>query len=385
MIERLIICQGTAQLVTAVNALRKHVERTKVDSEQPESREHLLICGLAVSAQQELEFVRTIERIASLLHPFATISRLSDGVIERMYVCAQHTSGALDIAGMFYKAIGMNHFDEVFIVRDWQACNVLVLSAFPDAMHVCYGDSVGVYFPKNFMLGKSTFFSSIASWSSKLRMSRSSLLLNSRLDVSYLLLPEAFGSPPSGQVVSTEPANLLDIFNSLSSLLDKNLLNDLREQIKGRFVWVLMGSNFSEQGMMSIGAEVDAYYDWIKGLNPDPNIVLLIKAHPRDRAGKHELLEQRLQNLFNDIFSVNEIGSPYLPVEVLLLNLIPFARNLECLTVSTACLATRLVLGINTYIGFGDELVTKYVVSSRQLERCQHESDLRRLCADFQE
>lgn len=381
--ERLIICQGTAQLVTAVNALRQHIERTNIDSEQPESREHLLICGLAVSEQQELEFVRTIERMASLLHPFATISRLSDGVIERMYVCARHASGSLDIADMFYKAIGMSHFDEVFTVRDWQACNVLALSAFPDAMHVCYGDAVGVYFPKNFMASKPTFLSFITRWFSQLRLFRSALLTNSRLDVSYLMLPEAFGSPPSGQVVSTEPASLLDIFNSLSSLLDKDLLSDLRDRIKGRSVWVLMGSNFSEQGMMSVGAEVDAYYDWIEGLNPDPNIVLLIKAHPRDQAGKHEMLERRLQNLFSDVLSVDCIGGPYLPVEVILLSLISFARNLECLTVSTACLATRLVLGINTYIGFGDELVAKYVVPSRQPERCQHESDLRRLCADF--
>jgi hypothetical protein len=109
--------------------------------------------------------------------------------------------------------------------------------------------------------------------------------------------------------------------------------------------------------------------------------VLLIKSHPRDRDGKREVLEQHLRGLFSDVLSADSVGSAYLPVEAVLLELMPIVASLQSLTVSTACLATHFVLGSKTHIGFGDELVTKYVAAGRREARCQHESDLRRLCA----
>jgi hypothetical protein len=60
----------------------------------------------------------------------------------------------------------------------------------------------------------------------------------------------------------------------------------------------------------------------------------------------------------------------------------PRVASLECLTVSTACLATHFVIGSKTHVGFGEELVTKYVAAGRRDERRRHESDLRRLCTN---
>ncbi len=380
--ERLIVCQGTAQLVTAVAALRQHATRSGHGKESVESRDHLLICGLAVSEPQVAEFARVIEQMAALLHSFATISQLSDAKLEQLLDDAGRASSAPRIAALFQQATGIGAVDEVFVVRDWQPCNVLALGAFPDATHVCYGDSVGVYLPRGFMAGKPTVRSRTAEWLRQLVSPRSALLANPRLDVSYLLLPGAFGFPPSGEVVRTESTALRDLFSRLGPLLDCALLDGLQKRLAGRPVWVLMGSNFSEQGTMTRQAEIAAYCDWIAALRPDPGTVLLIKSHPRDRPGKRELLAQHLQDLFSAVWSADSVGSAYLPIEVLLLNLMPIIASLHSLTVSTACLSTHFVVGSTTHIGFGEELVAKYAASGWRQERCQHELDLRRICAD---
>lgn len=378
--ERLIVCQGSAQLVTAVAALRQHLERSGNNEEQRQSREHLLICGLAVTEPQAENFAEVIEQMAALLHPFATISRLSDARLEKLLSDARRASSA-GIAALLKDAIGISGVNEVFTVRDWQPCNVLVLNAFPSAKHICYGDSVGVYLPRSFMANKPTVRSRIAVWLRRLASRRSALLVNPRLDISYLLLPGAFGIPPSGKVVRTEAIVLRNLFSRLSPLLDGAALDDLHKRIAGKHVWVLMGSNFSEQGMMTPQGEISAYRDWIAGLRPDPSTVLLIKSHPRDRMGKRELLGDHLRNLFSDVCSADSVGSAYLPMEALLFSLIPVAASLQCLTVSTACLGTHFVVESKTHIGFGDELVAKHVAAGRREERCQHELDLQRLCS----
>jgi hypothetical protein len=380
-IERLIVCQGTAQLVTAVAALRAHMARSTARSKSQQSREHLLICGLAVADESQAEeFATVIEKMAALLHPFATITRLADKRLEQLLAEARSVSSASGIAALLHQATGIGEIDEVFTVRDWQSCNVLALSAYPDALHVCYGDSVGVYLPKGFMAAKPTFRSRALMWLSQFRSPTSALLAEPRLDVSYLLLPGAFGPPPSGDVVRTDAAVLRDLFNILSPLLDAPAMDDLHGRVAGRSVWVLMGSNFSEQGLMTIEQEVAAYCDWIEGLHPSSDTVLLIKSHPRDRRGKRELLETRLRNHFGEVWSADSLGSAYLPMEVLLLNLKSVVASMCTLTVSTACLATHFVVRSQNYIGLGDAAVQRYVTPSRRRERRQHERDLRRLC-----
>lgn len=379
--ERLIVCQGTAQLVTAIAALHQHEATSERREGSTRSRDHLLVCGLAVAESQAQVFASVIEQMAAVLHPFATITRLGDAALEALIGKAKSASRAGEIADLLRQATGAGNVDEVFTVRDWQSCNTLALSAFPDARHICYGDSVGVYLPRGFMAGKPKAWSWIARLLHRLMSSRSALVANPRVDISYLLLPGVFGMPPGGTVVRTNVAPLRDLFGRLGALLDKTAMDDLRRRIAGRPVWVLMGSNFSEQGMMTPQAEIAAYRAWIAALRPDPGTVLLIKSHPRDRTGKRELLEQQLQDLFNDILSADSVGSPYLPIEAVLLDLMPVVASLDSLTVSTACLATHFVVGSTTHIGFGDELVSKYFTPARRHERCQHEADLRRLCA----
>lgn len=378
--ERLIVCQGTAQLVTAVAALRHHDAACAQQKRSSASRDHLLICGLAVDESQTHGFTKVIEQMAALLHPFATINQLTDSALQRVLAKAAHCSTAPQIAGLLQQAIGIGNMDEVFAVRDWQPCNILAFGAFPEARHICYGDSVGVYLPRGFMAHAPTAWSRVKDLGRQLLSLRSALLANPRVDISYLLLPGAFGLPPSGEILRTDVTTLRELFGRLGPLLDSTAMKELRGRIAGRPVWVLMGSNFSEQGIMTLEGEIAAYRIWIESLRPAADTVLLVKSHPRDRTEKRELLERNVGGLFREVISADSVGSAYLPIESMLLDVMPLTASLQTLTVSTACLATHFVVGSKTHIGFGEELVRKYVAPDWRNERCRHEADLRRLC-----
>ncbi len=380
MIERLVVCQGTAQLVTAVSALRAHAQRFDEQIGAQLSKDHLLICGLAVPEQQVQEFAIVIERMATLLHPFASIKLLDDSTLHWLIDRAKRGFGALEIAALLQKVTGLGNMDEVFTVRDWQACNVLMIGVYPNATHVCYGDSVGVYLPQGFMSPKKNLWLKSLSQLRCMLRPQIDLMDKPRVDISYLLFPDAFGMPPSGEVVQTNAVTLRDMFSNLAPLFDGSELEDILRKTAGRSVWVLLVSNFSEQGLMTQENEISAYRDWIQGLCPEQGTVLLIKSHPRDHKGKMTTLKKHLADLFDEVWSVDLVGSAYLPVEALLLELRSVAGSLRCLTVSTACLGTCFVVESKTFIGFGETLVAKYFALDRQKQRLQHESDLRRLC-----
>lgn len=381
-VRRLITCQGSAQLVTAVAALRAHDSFAGPHGDGGSNQDHLLIYGLSVPAAQTPGFVRFIEAMARLIHRFESVVHLSDQQVDALWRGAGDDLSSDRLVRQFSAVLGVDCIDEVFVVREWQRCNALVLNAFPMAAHICYGDSVGVYLPPDYAAGPASRLARVRSALRKLiRCPENSSVATPRLDRSYLLLPDAFGKPPSGKVVRTDAAVLRSLFGQLTPLLSRNWCFETAARARGGEVWVLMGSNFSEQGVMSLAQEIAAYRDWISSLAPPAGTLLLLKSHPRDESGKHEVLVNSLRGLFGEVVSADAAGSPYLPSEVFLLELARLGCRLRALTFSSACLGAHFVLSIPTVIGFGEDIIARYIEPRYRAARCRHESDLRRLCA----
>lgn len=372
--DRLIVCQGTAQLVTALAALKQHMSKER---EGNESRDHLLILGLSVSKEQTIEFASVIEKMASLLHAFSTISRIEDEEIENILQQSKH-SLKKSFKKLFQRLSGVSQIDEIFVVRDWQPYNIMVLSAYPTATHICYGDSIGIYLPKSFMAKRPTGILDIVGWFRHLVSLPLLCISKPRLDLSYLLLPNAFGCSPKGKVVSTKSKVLKELLIRLTPLIMGEKIEKLTRSLAGKNVFILMSSNFSEQGVMSIESEIRAYREWSEQFS-ESDSVLLIKSHPRDSLYKRKMILDCLRNVFSEVISVDSIGSAYLPIEVLMLYIQPLVKNLNALTVSTACLGSYFVVNCNTVVGFGDVLVEKYFYPAWRKERIKHEHQLQEL------
>lgn len=345
-------------------------------------QDHLLICGLSVPAAQTSQFVDFIESMAQRLHRFESIIHLSDPQLDALWQHAARDQAPDGLARQLSDLLGVDRFEEVFVVREWQRCNALVLNAYPAAAHLCYGDSVGVYLPPDYAAGPASALSVLrATLQRAIRRPEAFPAERPRLDLSYLLLPGAFGQTPSGKVVRTEAAALRSLFGQLTPLLSPNWCQDTAARAGNAEVWVLMGSNFSEQRVMSLAQELAAYRDWISSLAPPAGTLLLLKSHPRDQSGKHEALAHALRGTFGEVVSADAAGSPYLPSEVFLLELARLGCRLRALTFSSACLGAHFVLGIPTMIGFGDDVGARCIEPRYRAARRRHESDLRRLCA----
>ena len=341
------------------------------------TNDHLLIFGLAVSEAQQNEFREFVERMALSIHPFASVSNLSDPQVDDLWKL--HVEKG-EVRQAFEFLTGLPEIDEVYVVRDWQLCNRLALSLYPQSLHICYGDSVGVYFPRPGNKLNDILQRTRRNFLDKMGFATTADSAF-RIDISYLLLPEAFATPPSKSIIPTNRSDFIRIYQKAIPLISNEWLRDIKRKVMGEHIWIFMGSNFSEQGLMTVEQEIAAYREWILSLVPVPaTIKLLIKSHPRDSNSKYELLADAMRTSFAEVISLNDAAGSYAPVEMVLLELRNIAKSIECLAVSTACLGCGLVLGLPTRVGFGKQLVSKYFPRRYRASRVRHEARLNELC-----
>lgn len=376
-VTRLVVCQGTAQLATAVSVLE---QRDKNVGDEVCFEDYLVILELATPEGQVSAFVNAIEQAARQLKVWSRIVHIDDKAL-RTLATAIDDEGARRNSQAVQTMLGRDRFDEIYVSREWQRGNELMLSTFANACSICYGDSAGIYLPKSFVdaspsarwkrILRETLYNSVGTRHASVR----------DLDAYYLLLPNAFGaSIPARKVTRTEISYLRDIFSRLAPLTKTKITDEIWHSLKGHSVWTLLCSNFSEQGILSVDAEVNAYKEWVVRVKPEGSEVLFIKPHPRDNEKKAQAINDALHPYFSHVISATESNS-YLPIEAMLTAFQEKGENLRVLTCSTACLGTRLVLNLPTEIGFGRDIVRKYFPRSRRKARYAHEKELARLCS----
>jgi hypothetical protein len=136
---------------------------------------------------------------------------------------------------------------------------------------------------------------------------------------------------------------------------------------------------------MTPDAEVSAYIEYLLDQGLDPDSLVLLKPHPRDRVEKLKKLEIALAGIFGSVFTLSDDFGFFLPLEALLIDLSSTGamdHNIDVLTFSSACLASEHILHLSPRIGFGARLVKKYFNAPFVEARLEHERQLLAACGE---
>lgn len=388
-LKRVVTCQGSIQLVAALAVLDQR------DDERADAglarEDHLVIYDLCAPPGQTEEFAAFIRRMATLVRDWASIVYVRP---EQLSAVAEDLGrhGAAHALESVYELLGVREADEIYLSRNWQFGNQLFINAYASALKVSYGDSIGIYFSE-------AYFSPPAppaaangfSLRGKLRGLRGRLgraapapqgLKEVGFDVGYFLLPDILGESPPMRTQPLEARRSLELFQRLSGLLEEEQVEGVRDRLAGRPAVILMTSNFSEAGRMTVEHELSAYVTFLEGAGCPPGSVLVVKPHPRDGAAKIERLKAAVGDLFDEVIVLDETDLFFLPFEIFLLRVLTgaggeVARGVRVLTFSTACLSLALLFNLEPLVGFGPELVEEHFQAEHAPGRVRHEQDLR--------
>ena len=393
--KRVVTCQGGIQLVAAVAALEtREQEQQRRDVEY---EDYLVIYDLYAPDPQLPQFARAVERMARALRNWKSIAYFSR---EQMVEFDSQLTFATrpQVYQRIRDLVGVDKADEIYLCRNWQFGNRLMLNVYRDALKVCYGDSIGIYFseayfspavPKNGKPLKATVTDQLRrikhSLQSRLTgnetLVRDVVLDEIQFDIGYFLLPEILGETPPMETRLVNKTTTGEIFRKLARALDPDQIAAQYGYLATRPAVILMTSNFSEASRMSGEKELVAYREFLENLQLPRESTLIVKPHPRDGEEKVRELGRVLSDMFADVVLLTDLNLFFIPFEVFLIQTFlgedeTAPRNLKVITFSTACLSLPILFDIRPVIGFGNEIVRTSFFDDYISGRLQHEHDL---------
>lgn len=382
-------------MVAALAALRTREE----EKQDPgvEYEDFLVIYDLYAPDSQLPQFANAVKRMAGVLRNWTSIVYFS--LQQMMEFHTQLTSAnKREVFQRIRKMVGVTEADEIYLCRNWQFGNRLMLNVYRDAWKVCYGDSIGIYFSEAYFSPAVTENGRQLKTVVRQQLSRIKRSLQSRLtgqeiaakevvldeidfDIGYFLLPEILRETPPMQSRLVNKAMTEEMFRKLARALDP-------EQIAAQYGYlanvpavILMTSNFSEASRMSSEAELVAYREFLEKLQLPRESTLIIKPHPRDRGEKIQELGRRISDMFADVVLLTDLNLFFTPFEVFLIQTFLGEKeqappDLKIITFSTACLSLPILFNIQPIIGFGEEIVKRSFFEDYISGRIRHEQDL---------
>ena len=402
--KRVVTCQGGIQLVAALAALQtREEEQQRSDIEY---EDYLVIYHLYAPDSQLPQFADAVQKMARALRNWKSIvyfSREQMVEFDNQLTFATRPEAYQRVRDL----VGVTEAGEVYLCRNWQFGNRLMLNVYRDALKVCYGDSIGIYFSEAYFSPAVTknrwpFKAVVRQQLTRIKRSLQSRLtghetplndvvLNEiehdvvldeiEFDVGYFLLPEIVGETPPMETRLVSKQTTEEIFRNLARALDP-------EQVVARYGYlaevqavILMTSNFSEASRMSSESELVAYREFLEKLQLPRDSTLIIKPHPRDGEEKVRELGRRLSDMFAHVVLLMELNLFFTPFEVFLIQIFLGERdetpsNLKIITFSTACLSLPILFDIRPIIGFGNEIVRTSFFENYISGRLQHEHHL---------
>jgi alpha-2,8-polysialyltransferase (POLYST) len=392
-LKRIITCNGSIQLVTALAAANSHARRHQMPLEY---EDYLVIYHLYVPLGQMDDFVNFIKKMAQLLGTWERIVYISQEQLDPVSKRMAHWSLS-SIFNLIYEIVGTENADEIYLGRNWQFGNKLFMHAYKSAQKICYGDAVGIYFSERYFLPdkaqtSNTPRSRYPAWLRYLRdlLRRANrqwktltqvrtYLTDLDFDIGYLSLPDAFGESPPMHTIKPDRVDFLTLLQKLQILLDSKYITALRQYATDSSVCILLPSNFSEGGRMTRDNEIAAYSEFIQSQGIPNNSVLFIKPHPRDDHAKIQQLRSALEEQFAHIIVLSEPNLFFLPFEVLFMEVFLESgqtRDVRILTFSSAGLSLEYLFNAPCCIGFGPAIASKFFHERWIKNRLQHELDL---------
>lgn len=398
-VKRIITCQGSIQLVTALSVVFQYEQQSNSQCYE----NYLVIYGLYAPGDQDREFVAFITKMAQQLCNWRAIAYLNPKTLQTISDQLNVTAPT-KLFNTVHQLVGTETADELYLCRNWQFSNQLLLNTYPLATKICYGDSIGIYFSAqssvvpsatNLVEGnlpRPTSF--IRNWLSLCRLNLGKLretirerfqpktiLQSIEFDVGYFLLPEIFGEVPPMPVVQADLTMMVNLFQTLGAIANPEYITQFQAKIAGAPISILLTSNLSEAERMTQDDEISAYRQFLISCGISSNSVLVIKPHPRDDISKLYALKDALADLFSQVLILSEPELFFLPFEVFFLAAFPqilseTKTDITVFAVSSACLSLKLLFNVSSFIGFGHELTSRYFNPAYCAARLEHEQVL---------
>ena len=390
-IRRLVTCQGRLQVVTALTALRQR-ERERPGSPR-RTLDLLVIYDLYAPAGQMEDFRATIRQLALAGNQWEDIICLEPEEINR-WCRLVRTEGLRRVRREVETRLGQRGADELFLVRNWQPGNLLMMNCYPDAEHICYGDTIGVYFTEHYFSPTPTPIidtvpaaSQKPRWRGLLTETRETLshtlygrtaLQEMPFDNGCLVAPDLFGEMASFPVDITDRVLLRDTLAVIARQVQFTAPPALRNR-NGPCA-LLLTSNFSEAGAMTREGELTACRTFIAERVP-ASATIVLKPHPRDSREKIVAFGEALRRDFASVLLLDEPQLFYLPFEIFMFTVLAESSfeldaQLQLLCFSSACLGPAYFFNLRAELGFGPELVNRHFEPARRANRLRHEADL---------
>ena len=401
---RIVTCQGGIQLIAGLAALSAHESEQKRAGDEFEYEDFLLIYGLYAPHGQIEAFAAFVKKMALAICNWKAIIYLTPKEMED-FAARLDIFPTPSVLASVQELIGITKADEIYLCRNWQFGNRLVINAYRTAKKICYGDGIGFYFSeayfaaapnngtslKSLVRGKLRHIknsikarvSPAAAPAVPSRASESRVLGDVDFDVGYFLLPDILGQQPPMKTRLVRKEFTEGIFRKLAAALDTGDVADSFRYISSVPTIVLMTSTFSEAARMTAANEIVAYRKFMEQQNFPRESTLIVKPHPRDSEEKIQQLGQALSDLFAEVVLLTEPNLFFVPFEIFLMQIFrgeneKALRDLKIVTFSTACLSLEVLFSLGPLVGFGSELVSNFFYEPYVSGRIRHESDLKR-------
>ena len=325
-------------------------------------------------------FAGALERMALELVSLEKSIYLENRFIEK--IKKKVLLSSLDeIRNEVYQTLGFSEADEIYLSKDWQLSNLIMMSSFKDAKKICYGDGFGIHVDSNNPLftPRVTLFNSspktflLENLKKVYHKILKFKLSNPSFDCGYYALPKAFGDQPDFPFNVLENKSYLNHFEKIGSKFGQlSFLSDSKSKIA-----FLLTSNFSESGRLGLEEEVKAYVEWMKDMLISNSIdILVIKPHPRDSEEKLQVLLESFEGVVNEVHVISGNDSSFMPFEIFYYPVYLNSAKEErppIFTVSSSCLSLKQLFGVKPIVGFGEQISKKVFFEQFVDGRIEHE------------